>query len=168
MIPYGLTIGVLAINTIISLLVTKGIEIIRPTSNSEKIARMTLFMSISYFINMGFIPVFIAGNYVNLTNSIFYDGNASNSSSISYYEMIQNLSSGNPDDINDVWYTIIGYQILSNLWLNCLTPNVSAMLTAGFNALKNVIFTSCHCICVGTQEDLKEIYIGPEFTIHTR
>jgi len=117
---------------------------------------------------MGFIPVFIAGNYVNLSNSICYNGNATASSNNAYYEMVNTLSSGNPDDINEIWYTIIGYQILSNLWLNCLTPNVSAMASAGFNALKNLIFTTCHCCCVGTQEDLKEIYIGPEFTIYTR
>jgi len=56
-----LSFAVIGINVVISLVVTIGIDIIRPKSKSMRIAQMTLFMSLSYFINMGIIP-FITGN----------------------------------------------------------------------------------------------------------
>lgn len=44
------------------------------------------------------------------------------------YNEVLNFSKANPSDINNLWYSIVGYQLLSNFFLNAITPNITTFV----------------------------------------
>jgi len=75
------------------------------------------------------------------------------------------LGTGNPQDVNELWYSVVGFQILSNLFLNAIIPNIAAIGTVlAFGCLN--WFMKC-CIA-STQEELQDMAQGPEYKLQER
>lgn len=70
-----ITIGVAMLNFMIYCVIVYGIDVIRPPSTSVRLSYMVLFLAISYYINMGFIPILTGGNFDNFVR-ILPGGNA--------------------------------------------------------------------------------------------
>lgn len=97
---------------------------------------------------MGLIPVITGGKFNEIVSIILGSNNV-------LYQYIDTLGQGNPKDINELWYTIVGFQILSNLFINTIQPNFTALGTVGAANLKGCCFINCNC--AGTQEDLQDL-----------
>jgi len=95
-VPQGIAIAVILLNFILKKWITAGIWIIRPNSNSTRIAYTTVFMALCFYINTALIPVITGGDFSLLTELIF-----GNNSTIYYY--IHQVGIKVAADINGLW-----------------------------------------------------------------
>lgn len=59
------------------------------------------------------------------------------------YNEVSNFSKANAADINALWYTIVGYQLLSNLFLNAIQPSVVALIKIIINKIIGACVECC-------------------------
>lgn len=107
-------------------------------------------MAFSFFINTGLIPIITGADFSKLTELIF------GTNSTIYYQ-IHLVGATQAADIDNFWYTLVGYQILSNLFINAVVPNISALLNVFINNTQGFCQKNCPCCRPSTQAELNEI-----------
>jgi hypothetical protein len=121
---------------------------------------MTLFMMIGYLVNIAVLPLMIGANFSNFLDSVGVV--------IEPDTTLGKFFKNKPSDINKIWYTVVGFQIASNIFMNFLMPNITEFGKAFFTGFKDGCIACCACCLISNQEELNEAYAGSKFRIYER
>jgi len=101
---------------------------------------------------MGIIPI-ITGNDYSMLVLDMVGGDETNE----IYKLIKNLGKGNAKDLNYLWYCLVGFQILNNIFTNSIIPNFTEYSKFIVYSSTSCLNKCCACCIASTQEELEEI-----------
>eukprot|EP00801_Mesodinium_rubrum_P000447 Mrub_00447.p1 GENE.Mrub_00447~~Mrub_00447.p1 ORF type:complete len:1049 (+),score=163.44 Mrub_00447:160-3147(+) len=152
-LPILITVGVSILDAILDAYINDGIDFIRPPSKSAKLSNQVYYNAVASFTNMALIPVLTGYDWdLPVVKALFGS---------KVYEVVANFSQANAKDINGIWYQLVGYQLLSNFFLNAITPCITAILKALFYACMTSLQLYFSDIYI--REDFIELYQGPKY-----
>lgn len=122
---------------------------------------------------MALIPLIVGGNFLWILETFGFNYQVFQDNYPDQENIVRQLvdfllNADKATDVNDLWYIAVGFQILSNIFMNVLMPNATEFIKVTVYRFLNKIIICCANCLISTQDELNDLYSGQEFRIYER